>query len=58
MQQLAANRANAAKSTGFRIPEGKVRSVQSARKHSVTASRLHRRWRVVLGKWVRLRERL
>jgi hypothetical protein len=37
-EQLAANRANAAKSTGPRTPQGKVRSSQNARKHGFTAS--------------------
>src|ERR1017187_8134380 len=37
-EQLAANRANAAKSTGPRSPEGKTRSAQNARKHGFTAS--------------------
>src|ERR1017187_2378230 len=36
-EQLAANRANAAKSTGPRSPEGKTRSAQNARKHGFTA---------------------
>ncbi|MGA2771051.1 MAG: hypothetical protein ABSG26_09570 [Bryobacteraceae bacterium] len=37
-EQLAANRANAAKSTGPRTSEGKHRSAQNARKHGFTAS--------------------
>jgi murein DD-endopeptidase MepM/ murein hydrolase activator NlpD len=37
-EQLAANRANAAHSTGPRSPEGKARSAQNARKHGFTAS--------------------
>jgi hypothetical protein len=37
-EQLAANRANAAKSTGPRSPEGKTRSAQNARKHGFTGS--------------------
>jgi hypothetical protein len=37
-QQLAANRANAAQSTGPRSPEGKARSAQNSRKHSFTAT--------------------
>ena len=36
-EQLAANRANAAKSTGPRSPEGKARSAQNARKHGFAA---------------------
>jgi hypothetical protein len=37
-EQLAANRANAANSTGPRTPEGKTRSSQNASKHGFTAS--------------------
>ena len=37
-EQLAANRANAAKSTGPRSPEGKTHSAQNARKHGFTGS--------------------
>ncbi|MGA3096777.1 MAG: hypothetical protein ABSF25_10020, partial [Bryobacteraceae bacterium] len=37
-ERLAANRANAAKSTGPRTPEGKARCSQNARKHVFTAS--------------------
>jgi hypothetical protein len=37
-QQLGANRANAANSTGPRSPEGKARSAQNSRKHEFTAT--------------------
>ena len=37
-EQLAANRANARRSTGPRTPEGKARSAQNAVKHGFTAS--------------------
>src|SRR5450759_2558937 len=37
-RQLAANRANAAQSTGPRSPEGKSRSAPNSRKHGFTAS--------------------
>src|ERR1700688_2078227 len=36
--KLAANRANAARSTGPRSPEGKSRSAQNSRKHGFTGS--------------------
>ena len=36
-KKLAANRANAAQSTGPRFPEGKARSAQNSRKHGFTA---------------------
>ncbi len=37
-RRLAANRANAARSTGHRSAEGKARSAQNSRKHGFTAS--------------------
>ena len=38
-KKLAANRANATKSTGPRTPEGKLRSAQNSRKHGFAASK-------------------
>ena len=38
-KQLAANRANAKKSTGPRTPEGKTRSAQNARKHGFAGTK-------------------
>ena len=37
-EQLAANRADAAKSTGPHTPQGKARSAQNASKHGFTVS--------------------
>jgi hypothetical protein len=38
-RRLAANRANAARSTGPRTPEGKVRAAQNSRKHGFAAAK-------------------
>jgi hypothetical protein len=40
-QQLAANRANAARSTGPRTAQGKAASSRNARKHGFTATAFH-----------------